>query len=449
MATKNSTILSKIWLEGTNDFQQRIPNPDVAGMKSTMEALFKPLNNNLWNQFVDNLIMRVGTTIVHTNEWNNPLRGFKRDMGYGNSIQEIAVEWVKAHSYDLHSDLLDVHKPEAQQWFHSINFARKYEISVQSVELRKAFESEYGLNQFVAGILQAPVNSDNYDEYRQMMQLIAYYQDAWGFYTHHLESGADTEAGAKELLTKVKEYTGLLKFPSTRYNNVPNIPVFAQPDDLMLLITPAFEAYLDVNVLAALFHVELANIDVRRVTVDEFPIPGAVALLTTRGFFVQADSVYQTTSFYDSSNLVTNYWLHHQGISSVSPFVPAILFTEGDGAASTVIPTVKQTAQALTLTVDDAEIAAGATTQTHATLTGTITPETNGVAVRPDGCTYEVTCPTTRLNSRTYVDYKGVLHTQKSLKAGDVLTIKATAAYVNPSGQTPDSLDATVTVTIK
>lgn len=447
MAVDNHTIISKIYLNGTNDFQQRIPNPDIAGMKATMDALFQPMNGMYWNQFVDQLIYRVGTTIVHNESWKNPLAGFKREIGYGNSIQEIATEWVKAHSYDLHSDLLDVHKPTSHEWFHSINFARKYEISVQDVELRKSFENEYGLNQYVASILQSPINSDNYDEYRQMMELIAFYQDKWGFYTYHLQDAATTEAGAKELLTKVKEFTGLLKFPSNLYNNVPGIPVFAQPEDLMLLITPGYEAYLDVNVLAALFHVEMANIDVRRVTVDEFPVPGAVALLTTSGFFVQADSILQTRSFADPSNLATNYWLHHQGVSSVSPFVPAILFTEGDGAASTIIPTVTQTVTGLTVTPDDSEIIAGDKTQLHYVLQGSVSPETDGVTVQPDAATAIVTCPTTKLNSRTYVDQYGVLHTQKSLKSGDVLTVTVTSAYVNPSGAT-EPYTATAEITI-
>lgn len=449
MAETNATILDRIWLKGTNDFQQRIPRPDQGNIADTVRALYDPLNNNLWNQFVDNLILRVGTTIVHQQDWKNPLRGFKREMlTYGNSIQEIAVKWVKAHSYNLHSDLLDVHRPEAQEWFHSINFARKYEISIQDVELRKAFENEYGLNQFTAAVLQAPVNSDEYDEYRQMMELIAFYQNQWGFYTDHLDNPIDTADGGKELLRKIKTYTGLLRFPTELYNAVPDIPVFADPSELMLLTTPQVEANLDVDTLAALFHVELADIDVRRVIVDEFPIPGAVGLLTTGDFFVQADSIYQTNSFYDASNLCTNYFLHHQGVSSVSPFVPAILFTEGDGATSTTIPTITQTPTKLTLTVDDDELAAGATTLTHTQLEGTIDPENPAVDVLPDSATYEVTCPTTKLNSRTRVDRYGVLHTQKTLNPGDVLTITATSTYVNPSGTT-QPLTATATVTIK
>lgn len=40
MAVKNSTIIEKAWLEGTNDFQQRVPNPAVAGMAAAVDAIF-------------------------------------------------------------------------------------------------------------------------------------------------------------------------------------------------------------------------------------------------------------------------------------------------------------------------------------------------------------------------------------------------------------------------
>ena len=47
MAVKNSTIIEKAWLEGTNDFQQRIPNPSIAGYDATVQALFEPYNQAL------------------------------------------------------------------------------------------------------------------------------------------------------------------------------------------------------------------------------------------------------------------------------------------------------------------------------------------------------------------------------------------------------------------
>ena len=47
MAEKNSTIMASVWLEATNDFQQRIPNPTIHGIDATLGALFDPLNNDI------------------------------------------------------------------------------------------------------------------------------------------------------------------------------------------------------------------------------------------------------------------------------------------------------------------------------------------------------------------------------------------------------------------
>ena len=52
------------------------------------------------------------------------------------------------------------------------------------------------------------------------------------------------------------------------------------------------------------------------------------------------------------------------------------------------------------------------------------------------------------LNSHTYVDSYGVLHAQKTgLEVGDVITVTAKSAYINPSGSTT-TFTATATVTI-
>ena len=92
------------------------------------------------------------------------------------------------------------------------------------------------------------------------------------------------------------------------------------------MITPRTLAGLNVQTLANVFNLELAEIKYRTVVVDEFPIPDCDAILTTRDFFVCHDTLYQTDSFYNPDTLSNTYWLHHWGVYSVSPFVPAICF---------------------------------------------------------------------------------------------------------------------------
>ena len=449
MAENNSTILNAVWLKGTNDFQQRIPQPTQSSIDRTIDALLDPMNNDCYNQFVDSLVKRIGMVKVHNEEWRNPLREFKgASLVYGSSIQEIAPKWIKAHAYNFDSSLLDVNRPEAVEWFHSINRFDKYPISINDIEIRKSFVDEFGLNNLISGFLQAPINADEYDEYRIMMQLIAEYEKHWGFYKHNLTDNPMTEAGSKELMTAIRTYTGKLRYPSMLYNaNLIDVPVFVNdPSELMLLTTPEYEAYMDVNVLSSLFHVELADIDVRRIIVDEFPVPNCVALLVTKDWFICHDTVKQMTSFYDGSNLTTNYWYHRQGVYSMSPFTPCVMITYG--GTSTAVTTVTETVTGITLTPATATIKAGETVQFNTKINGTLSTEVDGISVVPDSTRYTITTSTGECPKDTYVDRYDVLHTSKTLANGTKLTVTMASTYINPSGDTAD-YTAKATVTIK
>ena len=472
MATNNSTILEKVWLNASNDFQQRIPRPTQASISQTVDALFEPMNRQYFNDFMKVLINRIAFTYVRGQRWENKLAVFKgQKINYGSTIQEIAPNWIRAHAYNVSDEsLLKLSRPEAEVWYHSQNRQDRYDISISYDDLRTAFVDEYGLNNFIAKVMEVPLNSDEYDEYRIMMQLIAAYDSNFGFYKEHVSAITD-EATAKAFLKTLRADAGLLEFPSARYNaaNV-DIPVFARNNELVILMTPMVKASIDVDALASVFQLDKADIEQRIITVDEFPIPNVQALLTTEDFFVCHDTVYENTNFWNPQTLVNNYYLHHWGIYSVSPFVPAILFTTEQG---TSIPTVTQSLSAITLTIGDGNsptVEPGGKIDTTITLTGTLTTAPNvsyagdKIKLAPDAATYEVSATRTTtegegesavtttesvaLNARTYVDKYGVLHVQKSgLETGDVITVVATSTYDNPSGSTsPLTDDATVTI---
>ncbi len=461
MAQNNNTIMAKAWLAGTNDFQQRIPDPTQAGISATMSALFQPMNGQYFNQFMDILVNRIAYTYVRGQNYKNPLAVFKGNkINYGSTIQEIAPKWIKAHSYEDDAEtLLKLHRPESEVWYHSQNRRDQYPISVNVDELRTAFTDEYGLNNLVAQLMNTPNNADEYDEFNIMKNLIAEYETRWGFYKYHLDDYPADDASGKAFLTALQTLGGKLQFPSSVYSGT-DIPVFAQPSELVLLVTPEAQASLNVNTLAALFNVDLAKVSYRTVLIDEFPIPDAVALLTTEDFFVCHDTLYNTTSFWNPQTLTTTYWLNHWGVYSVSPFVPAILFTT---AAGTVTPTIKQAVTGLTVTAEPGTVESGGSVGIVTKLNGTIDPADSDadVLVRPDACIYNVSAETpagadpatkpakpVQLNARTRVDNYGVLHVQKTgLKPGDVITVTATSTYVNPSGATvPYTGIATVTI---
>lgn len=455
MAVNNSTILTKAYLSATNDYQQRTGNPAQAGIDRVVKNIFAPMNGDVYNQFVAFLVNRIGASYAHQKRWDNPLKFMiKPRLDFGSTEQEYALQWVEAHSYEMDSDqLLRFYKPDGQAAYHSVNRKEYYPISIQRTALRQAFTSEYGLNEYIAAQMATPMNSDEYDTYGIMVQLIAEYEQNWGFFKRKVDAPVD-KATATALLKQLQADAGHLRFPSSMYSYA-DIPVFANRDELVLLVTPEVNASLNVDAYAQLFNVDRAEVKYRVVEINEFPIPNAQALLTTRDFYRVRDVEYLNTEFFNPQTLSTNYYLHHWSINSVSPFVPAILYTTGEGTTASV---VTQTITALSIS-GASTASPGDEVQLTLTLEGSFTnpgsADESRLEVAPDAATFAVAASTAasegqpiQLNSRTYVDDNGLLHIQRmGLEAGNVLTVTARSTYINPSGATSRKT-ATHTVTI-
>ena len=457
MATNNTTIAGRVYLSGSNDFQQRVPNPTIEGIDATSKFIFDPMNRKYLNEFMDAFVNRIGSQIVHNNAWENPLSVFKgATMRYGSTIQESAVKWIKAHSYNVEDDsLLAVQRPEAAVWYHTVNRQDRYDITVELPDLRMAFADEMGLNRLIDAIMTVPRNSDNYDEYLCMLNQIAYYEQNWGFFKHHVSAAPTDEATGKEFLKAVRAYANKLQFPTSLYSPVSaeyGIPTFAKPNELVLFVTADAAASIDVDTLASVFNLDKAEAKYRQIVLPELPIPNAFAMLTTDAFFVASDYVYTNESFYNPQTLATNYYLHHWEIVSASPFVPAILFTTD---TATGVPTITQSVTGVNITPSAQTVKPGGTVNMTVKLTGNITANDEGLVVAPDAVTWSVSGETAAaegeplaLNSATRVDRLGVLHVQKTnLEAGNVLHVTGTTSYVNPSGETTP-YTKTVNVTI-
>lgn len=330
MAQTNATILDQIWLNGSNDYQQRVPKASKAGIENTMSALFSPLNNDLWNQFVSGLINRIGLTLVKQLSWRNPLAQFKiGTLGYGKTIQEVANKLIKAQGYtDDAQTLFKVNRPESAAAYHTINRQDKYGISINEAELRQAFTDEFGLNNYIASVLDIPATSDNIDEYNIMLESFANYQRELGFYNINVEEPTD-EASAKAFVRAIRTAVGKLKFPRFgTLTNAAGYPTTSQVSDLLLITTPEIAAAVDVEVKTGAYNVEFVELLARTVIVDEMPVPETYGFLVNKDWFKAADALLETRAFYNPETLTTNYYLHHWGVYSASPFESAIRFSE-------------------------------------------------------------------------------------------------------------------------
>lgn len=467
MAVDNATILDKVRLKGTDDYQQRIPSATQTGVANTMRYLFDPMNRQYLNDCVWSMVNRIGLTVMAQNApFENPLSIFKKENLYwGSTVQEIAVKWIKAHGYkDDAEDLLKMHRPEAAVWFYENNRRDQYPISWTDDELRQAFVDDFGLNRFVAQIMESPRNSDQYDEMNIMLALIRHYEQNLGFYKVHLDAVPSDETTAKTLLKALRATAGRMQFPSTQYNalNVTDIPAYASPQQMVLLIEPEYLASLDVDALSAVFQLDKADVPYRVIEVPSLGIDGAVALLVSTDWYQARDTLYGTTQFYNPQTLSNTLYLNHWGIYGVSPFTPCALFTTDSG---TSIKVVTQTVTGFTLTPTTGTVKAGDLMQLTPKLTATVAPTGTAIQVAPNAATYEVAANHAAsgdaasgdaasgaafdLNVNTFVDDQARLHVQRDgLVAGDVITVTGTATYVNPNGETTEH-SATCTFTVE
>ena len=351
-----------------------------------------------------------------------------------------------------------MHRPEAAVWFYEMNRRDQYPISWTEDELRQAFVDDFGLNRFIAQIMETPRNSDNYDEMNIMLALINHYEQNLGFYKVHLDSIPSDETTAKTLLKALRSTAGRMQFPSTQYNalNVTDIPAYANPQQMVLLIEPEYLASLDVDALSAVFQLDKAEVPYRIVQVPSLGVEGGVALLVSTDWYQVRDIMYGTTQFYNPQTLGNTLYLNHWGIYGVSPFTPCALFTTDAGTSITV---VTQTVTGFTLTPTTGDVKAGDVVQLTPKLTATVQPTGTAIQVAPNSATYEVsakhaTKDTTpgasfELDVNTFVDDQARLHVQRNgLKAGDIITVTGTATYVNPTGETTEH-KATCTFTVK
>ena len=457
MAVLNSTILERAWLSGSNDFQQRIPNPTTNAYADVVAHLFAPMNNDLFNEF-SGLLNGLNATYVDIRRFENPLRMLKKPATqWGNSERHVAVKYLKAHAGKFDDEtLLKVEKPEFVEWFYSVGEPRRYEFSWSRQELARVFAADgYGYDDLLNATITQMLSSADYDEMNIMIQMFAEAdQRMGGLYRYNLTAAPTDEATGKELLTGIRAVAGKMRFPTMLYNHIP-VPVHENPDTLVLWVTPDVQANLDVNTLASVFQLDKAEIQYRVVMIPEFPIPNVYAALTSEDFIYYRDFMTGLEPpFYNPGNRTMKYYYWANALIGVNPAANCVLFTTD---ANTAIPTITMTPTGLEFAESELECKIGGTVQLALNLVGSVSDPDSVIGVEPDAGLFDVSASRTAdnetvpvaLNSRTYVDSYGVLHLQKTgLEVDDVITVTAKSAYINPSGATTVyTATATVTVT--
>ena len=361
-----ANVLNVIRQNATAVYQDRIPEATADNLHEVGDAILT--YEAQANEFVNALVNRIGLVILNNRMATNPLAALKKGrLAVGETIEEIYIDVIKAQTYDpraAQDTLFKRHLPNVSSVFHSVDSQLNYPLTISNEQLRKAFMSYDSLDRFIAGLVDSMYKSATLDEFIQMKQLISEWNNNGRFIVEPITAVTDA-ASAREAMIKIKAVSDGM----TIFNNQMNyagVWTSTPKDEQYLITTPDFNARMDVDVLAAAFHMDKAEFAGHVIVVDnigDLGDDGIEAILVDKNWYQVYDYLRTFKTAYNGEGLYWNYFYHVWMVYSLSPFANAVAF-------GTATPTVT----ALTITPTTATVKAGGTVQITTSVTGTGDP---------------------------------------------------------------------------
>ena len=287
-------------------------------------------------------------------------------------------------------DLLKKQESDVSNQFVQRNFAYKYKASLSNQRIRQAFATPNGIQAMIDGQVASVMTAANFQEFNDMLGILnrsadgpsqtGFQQGGMGIVPKGIiykmadadendpasqnkgdasflqkvcsytdwNNDAKKEANMKLLVEKLRTVVGEMKFLSNKYN-IARVNTFSNPEDLVLFTTPAVIAKLDVNVIAQAFNVSSTDVNVRIITVPESAFTDItspkkwgtngnksnshalpIAVLADKEAIQQYDTLIESGSFYNPDRLMTNMFVHRQGITASCAFANAVVFAAAE-----------------------------------------------------------------------------------------------------------------------
>lgn len=340
----NVQLLNTVRQYCPQDYQNRVPAVTQGNIESAIRA-FQTYTAD-WDTFLGVFLQKIGLQVIRKSEFTNPFSPFKMaPMRLGSKIEEVAINLQKAHAYKNNCyDVFNGDLPDTRVNWHSTNRHDYYSVQAPLEDvMRQAFISDYSLSQYLGALVDNLITSDQADEYLIFKELFAEYATNEGFYNVQVSdvlTASDKAAASRALVSKMRGMYRKVKFPSANYSpEGRNAGLVTVGGDMVLVMTADVEAVIDVESLAAAFHMEKADFLADNVVIiDEWPrgFSGVQALLVDRDFFMVTDTLRtMQPAPINPCNLSQSYFYHVWEIISYSRFVPAISFST---ASSTSLP---------------------------------------------------------------------------------------------------------------
>lgn len=332
------------------------------------------------NEFVSALVNRIVYTQFETKYFRNPLQVLEGDripLGYAG--QEIYVNPAKGRKFNVDdfAGLLVKYEADVKVQYTAVNMDLQYPVTVSRHKLKQAFVSWDALDTFIGQLSNSLYNGAYIDEFQFSKELVA------GAYKSNqaqiqVIDAPNSEALAKQFITKARELFLNFQTPSTSYNAWAKVggegrPVktWTNPEDIVFLLRNDIRAYLDVNVLADAFNIGKAELLGNILTVDNFDQydddgtkifdgSGIVGMIADKSWFRIKRQDMFLDEFYNANNRTWQYYLNLTKMYNYSLFANGVIF-------ATSAPTVNATA--IVVDKDEVEVGVGKTAKVTVTTT--------------------------------------------------------------------------------
>ena len=428
-------ILNAIRNSASQEYRGYVPpaNPDAASIREIGNIIMTfPA---LQNEFLSNLINRIGRVLISSKLYQNPWTAFKRGrLEFGETIEEIFVNIAKPFVYDVETAESQVFKREisdVRAAFHVLNYQKFYKATIQQEQLRQAFLSWEGISDLIAKIVDSMYSAANYDEFITMKYLLAKHILQGNVFATTCASVS--AANAKGIVSTIKGISNDMTFAKTKYN-LAGVTNFTMKPDQYIIVNSNFDAIMDVEVLASAFNMDKAEFMGHRVLVDNFgdlddtrlaqlfandPNYSAItadektalnaipAVIVDRDWFMILDNLDNFTEQFNGQGMYWNYWYHVWKTFSISPFANAVVFVPATPSITSV-----------TVSPSTATVSPGGQVQLSATVvTANFAPQSVVWTVNTEAANY------------ASVDNNGLVSISPEAENAATVTVTATSTY--------------------
>lgn len=345
---KGAKVFNLVRENSSKVFMETVPSATEDNIQALSNILFNDAYQPMLNEFVTNLINRIGLTIIRNKTFSNPLSILRKgSMPLGTDIQDLYENPAEAEQYELSNTamakLLTITDPDTHVAYYRRNRKDLYTKTISRENLQGAFVSWEKFESYISAITTSLYSGNYIDEFELTKSLVDGAYDNNKVIVETVSAVTD-ETTAKAFIKKCRSLFNKMKLPSTQYNAYSKfsgakgtIKTWTEEDRFVLIVTSDVMAEVDVDVLARAFNIENTKFLGRVIEVDSFENEEIQAILCDESWFQIYENLMRFDEFYNARTMTWNEYLHVWQTYAICPFANAIVFATAQPKPATAI----------------------------------------------------------------------------------------------------------------